>query len=521
MARTARRAQRPATGGGQRLRATPAVVWALVGVHGLLMVLASVLYPTYRAPDEGAHVDMVLLLAGGAGYPDVGERQLSQRVLDSQLLVGHDRTGERTPLEAGEAPPRDDRPGFAELGPNAPSDVPQQMAAHPPLYYLAAATTLSALTAVLPEGAGLSFDQVVGFLRLLGALLFLPLPLLAYRTAQRLAAPASVALTAAVLPLGIPQLTHIGASVNNDTLLVLLLAVLTLPTLSAARRDTSGRTALVAGLVGGLALLTKGFALIVPVWLVGVYLLGAARGGGPRAVGAGTIALLTATGVGGWWWIRNLLTFGTVQPSGLPSPPTPAGFVPDVGAWLAFFVQRMSVRFWIEPDVVPEGAPPLDLVATVIVVVCGVAAFVGYRHVRQQPADLAVLLVPLAGLGAIVIFGAWRVYARTGLPVAIHGRYLYGGVVGLGVVAAFGAAALLRQRERWLPLAAFVVAAVAQVAAMALALAEYWAPPGLGERTAAVLAWAPWPAPMLVGTALGAVALAIWTLAALVREGRA
>lgn len=496
-------------------------MWALVGVHGLAMVLASVLYPTYRAPDEGAHVDMVLLLAGGAGYPDVGERQLSRRMLDSQLLVGHDRTGERTPLEAGDAPPRDDRPRFADLGPDVPSDVPQQMAAHPPLYYVAAATTLSAVMALLPEGTGLSFDQVVGFLRLFGALLFLPLPLLAYRAAQRLAAPASVAVTAAVLPLGIPQLTHIGASVNNDTLLVALLAVLTLPTLAAARGDTGGRTALVAGLVGGLALLTKGFALVVPVWLAGVYLLGAARGGGARAVGAGAIALLTATGVGGWWWIRNLSTFGTVQPSGLPSPPSPAGFVPDVGAWLVFFVRRMSVRFWIEPDVLPEGAPPLDLVATFVVVACGVAAFVGYRHIRQQPADLAVLLAPLAGLAAIVVFGAWRVYARTGTPFAVHGRYLYGGVVGLGVVAAFGAWALLRQRGPWLPLVAFVVAAAVQVTAMALALTEYWAPPGLGGRTAAVLAWAPWPVPVVVGAALGAVALAIWTVAALVRESRA
>lgn len=520
MAGTARRARRPGTGGGgdQRRRATPALVWALVGVHGLLMVLASVLYPAYRAPDEGAHVDMVLHLAGGAGYPDVGERQLSQRVLDSQRLVGHDRTGERTPLEAGDAPPRADRPRFADLGPDVPSDVPQQMAAHPPLYYIAAAATLSAVTAVLPEG--LSFDQVVGFLRLFGALLFLPLPLLAYRTAQRLAAPASVAVTAAVLPLGIPQLTHIGASVNNDTLLVLLLAVLTLPTLAAARGDTGGGTALVAGLVGGLALLTKGFALIVPVWLVGVYLLGAARGGGARSVGAGAIALLTATGVGGWWWIRNLLTFGTVQPAGLPSPPAPAGFVPDVGAWLAFFVQRMSVRFWIEPDVVPEGAPPLDLVATFIVVVCGVAAFVGYRHIRQEPADLAVLLAPLAGLAAIVVFGAWRVYARTGTPFAVHGRYLYGGIVGLGVVAAFGAVALLRRHDRWLPLVAVGAAVGIQLTAMSLALTTYWAPPGAGERVAAALAWAPWPAAALVGAALGAGALAVWAIVALVREGR-
>lgn len=498
----------------------PAVVWGIVALHGLLLVVASVLYPTYRAPDESAHVDMVVAVAGTAGYPGLGERQISQRVMDSHAVVGHDRTGERTPLVAGDAPPRGERPSFADLGPDRPSDVVQQMAAHPPLYYEVAGTALSAARVLVPGAGDWAFDRVVGFLRLLGALMVLPLPLLAYRTARRLDAPEPAAVTAAMLPVGIPQLTHIGASVNNDTLLVLLVAGLTLPVLAAAQGDTRVRLALGTGVLAGLAMLTKGFAIFVPLWIAGAYALAAVRGGGWRSLAAGAGAVAAATAVGGWWWVRNLVTFGTVQPSGLPSPPPPEGFVPDLGSWSAFFVRRLSVRFWIEPNVLPDGVPPVDLLASLVVVVCCVAAFVGHRELRQRPADLAVVLGPLAGLAGIVVFGAWRVYARTGTPFAIHGRYLYGAVVGIAVVAALGAVALLGARARWLPPGALATAAAVQLGAGGLALAEYWGPPGLGERVAAVLAWSPWPGPLLVALSATAAALAAWLWVVLLRDAR-
>lgn len=496
------------------------MVWAVVALHGLLLLVLSVLFPTYRAPDEIAHVDMVLVVGQSQGYPEVGEQRISQRVVESFAVVRHEPGGQAPPLHAGDAPRRDRRQTFAELGPDVASDVPQQMAAHPPLYYAAAATALSAVTALVPPAYDWSFDQVVGFLRLFSAALVLPLPLLAYLVAARLGATRPVAVAAAVLPLGIPQLTHVGSSVNNDTLLALLVAGLTLPALGAARGDTTARTAVVAGVLGGLALLTKGFALFVPLWLAGVYVLAAWRGGGWRALRAGALAVAVATGVGGWWWIRNILTYGTVQPSGLASPAPPGEFAPDVGYWLSFYIQRLSRRFWIEPNLLPDGAPAADLVATAVVVVLCLAAFVGHRRIRQRPADLAVVLGPLAGLGAIVTFGAWRVYARSGTPFAIHGRYLYGAVVGLAAVAALGAAALLPARRRWLPLVAVATVLAVQVTAAGLALVTYWGPPGLWWRVAAVLAWSPWPPVVVAGAVAGAAAVATWLVGAALDETR-
>lgn len=494
-------------------------MWLLVGLHAALLVVASVVYPTYRAPDEVAHVAMVLSVAEVSGYPEVGDR-ISRRVQDSMALVGHQREEEPPPLETAGAPPREERPAFADLGPDVPGDIPQQMAAHPPLYYAAAATAMSVVTTLVPAAYDWSFDQIVGFLRLFSAALVAPLPLLAFKVADRLRAPQEAALAAAVLPLGVPQLTHIGASVNNDTLLLALLGVLTLLAVAVARGDTSARTAAAAGVVGGLALLTKGFALIVPVWLAAVYALAAVRAG-RRALATGALALGVTTLVGGWWWLRNLAVHGTVQPAGLASPPPPEGFTPDVAFWLWFYLQRLSVRFWVEPNILPDGIPPVHLLATLAAVVLCAAAFVGHRQVAQRPADIGAALLPLAGLAGIVTFGAWRVYARSGQPFAIHGRYLYGAVVGVAVVAALGAFALLRAHRRWLPLVALATVLIGQLAANGLALTTYWGPSGLGARVAALLAWSPWPPAVVAVAAVGAAALAAWTALTLLEAARA
>lgn len=496
-----------------RSPATPPVVWGLVALHGALLVLLSVLYPTYRAPDETAHVDLVLAVTDHAGYPEMGTR-ISQRVEASIAYVRHNRVGGPEPLTAPDAPARDARPSFDEVGPPGEAEAVQQMVFHPPLYYVAAATALSVVTALVPLAYDWSFDQVVGFLRLFGALLVLPLPWLAHRVAVRLRASPPVAVTAAVLPLAVPQLTHIGASANNDTLLIALIGALTLPAVAVARGDTTTKTAVAVGVLGGLALLTKGFAVFVPLWAAAAYGLAIMRGGGRAAVSRGALAMGLMVVTGGWWWIRNLLTYRTIQP-GIATAPPAETFAPDLGSWLPFYLQRLSRRFWVEPDILPDGAPPVDLFATALVLVLCLAAVVGYREVRQRPADLGLLLVPVAALGAIVTFGAWRAYARTGALLAIHGRYLYGAMVGGCVVAALGLAALARSRVRWVPVGAFAVALLAQGSAGARALTTYWGPAGLWPRVTAMLAWSPWPAPLVVLAMLAGVALAVWTGAAL------
>lgn len=515
-----------------RRRWLPGAVWPVVVVHGLLLVVTSVLYPTYRGPDETAHVDLVLAVMSG-GYPALEGSELSERAVRTRDLVGLPRQpgSSSPPLRAREAPPRAERPPFATAGPDEPSGIPQQLSMHPPLYYEAAAGALRAATGVSTRAAW-SFDQVVGFLRLVSAVLVLPLPLLAALAARLLTDRADVVVTAALVPLGVPMLTHVGAAVTNDALLVLLVGVVTVLGVVVARGDTRSGVALGVGVLGGLALLTKGFALAVLPWIAVAYGLAALRGAPRRAVGAGALALGTAGLVGGWWWLRNVLRFGTLQPSGVEAGPAPSGFAPDVGAWATFFVGRLSEQFWVEPDIVPDGAIRLDLVASLVVIAVVVVAVVAAHHVAVDRAKLGLLaLLPLA-VGSIVVFGAWRAYVRTSETLAIHGRYLYAGLVAVAPLVAVGLAAVARLVARawrqaggraataggppprsWLPIAVATIVAASQLTAGLFALARYWGPTDAPEPradAAAMLAWSPWPPAFPVLAVVALVAAAVW-----------
>lgn len=499
----------------------PAAVWALFALHTALLAVASFVYPLYRAPDESAHIDLVIAVAREGGYPLDRER-ITEQITESYALIGHDPhdPGQAPPLQAADAPPRATRPSLSAITPDAPSWRPQHMTQHPPLYSLLLGWTLR----LTPGAENWPFDRTGAFLRLLNALMVAPLPLIAWAVTRRLRAPAAIGVTAAIVTTGIPQLTHLGSSVNNDNLLALLGALIFLPLTTLAqgdarrharrdgrdaRRDTDRKTALILGLLGGLALLTKGFALSLPLW-IGAAALGAVTGARHRrpalrrAVTTAGIALGGAALIGGWWWVRNLVVHRTIQPSGIHVPEPPAGFSPDVGWWLRFFWRRLSQRFWIEPNVLPGGAWPVEELAMIGLGVLLVAALVLSRRHGIRRAVLVALLAPAVGIGLIVVYGAWRYYAASGIPFGIHGRYLYPGVVGLAVVAACGAWALLRERAAPTLLA---LAVLLQARALWLALDFYWA-----DGWSAVLAWSPWP----VGASYGVLAATVAAVAATV-----
>lgn len=500
-----------------RLPSSPGVLVAAVVVAFLgALLTAATLYPTYRAPDEPAHVDQVRAIRHDWSVPGLGERQLSRQVVGSYPLVGYlsGVPGQAPPLAAADAPSRADRPSFDAIAPDEPTTLGNQMPQHPPLYYLLAAVWL----VILEAGAGeVAFDLTVWWLRLLGVLLVAPLPWLAARTARHVGLDAPAVAGAAVGVLAVPMLAHVGSAVNNDVLLVLLAAVASVHGAAVAAGDLSVRRALWLGLATGGALLTKGLALALVPFVVGAVIAGWSRLRTRRpALVAGAVALGTALVVGGWWWVRNLLEHGTVQPGGAPSPTPPEGFVPDLGWWAPFLVGRLVRRWWIEPDTVARTTPPVLVVATAVAIALIVVALATSRRRRE----LGVLLLPALGCLAIVVAGGWRAYARTGIPFAIHGRYLYAGLVGLVVVAGVGAARLLRG---WAPAALLAGAVLLQLTAAWWTLTFYW---GIADVTAplasirAWLAWSPVPpvltlAPVvLAATGVAGVGLTAAPLAA-------
>ena len=203
---------------GRATRRIPRKVWVAAALFVGLLLGWSVLSPVARPPDEGPHVDVVMHLASGGDYPEFDERHPSAAVV--RLAIAHAPGLGGKWLTSDNAPPKDRRPTLAEAGGGQPAASINQIPQPPPLYYWSMGAALRVQRWVTPGGDA-ALDREWNVLRLFNVALLAPLPVIAWAAARRLGVGARAAETAAFLPLAIPQLCHIGASVNNDNLLVL------------------------------------------------------------------------------------------------------------------------------------------------------------------------------------------------------------------------------------------------------------------------------------------------------------
>lgn len=480
----------------------------VVVLHGLLLLSATVLYPNYRGPDEPLHVDLLVAVVRGDAtpWPAPGGRMVSRGV-EAGGYLGNGRIDSRAVLPASDAPARDARPTYVDRGGDGPSRHPNQLVQHPPLYYYLLAPVL----ALVPGWADQPFDRVVALLRVVNALLLLPLPLLGFALARRVGLPPATAVAAAALPLGVPQLYHIGSAVNNDNLLLPLLAGTFVVLAGVGRGDLRVRTGAGLGVLVGACLLTKGLALFLPLLVVLAYLVGATRAGPRRAV----LPLLAAQAVGfatgGWWWVHNKLAYGAVQPDGTkvvqPAIAPHTSFGETGWVWLRQFGSLVNRRFWLDPgaSVLPSAAGAAAALGAVLL-----AGGIALSLLLRTPARLDALLLatPFACILGIVAFGSWDAWEKVLRPAGMQGRYLYGALPALVVLAVAGAGRLLG--PRLLPVVLTGVA-LAQLLGWALVLRVYWVsswPGALGN----VLAWSPWPPSLVLVLLLATASCGVLTL---------
>ncbi|WP_051425908.1 DUF2142 domain-containing protein [Jiangella gansuensis] len=482
---------------------------ALVAITLLVVAVAgcwALLTPAFRAPDEPQHVNSVLRLAYGGGWPAPGEARMSpamdvarrQAALESDIPGRHwNRAGviqytDVVPVPDGQRLQVTAENALPEPGSSSGLAAVDQMTQHPPLYYAAAAAWLH-----VTGTADARWDQVLLSLRLFGVLLLVPLPLLAAATARTLlgdrrqARPAALVAAAAVL--FVPMSAHILSAVTNDALVALSGAVITWLVARVLPGDLRWRTAIGLGLALGVGLLTKVMAAFAVPMVVVAYLL-AGPAGRPlladlrrtwwRRTARVLVAGLVAFAAGGWWWLRNLLLFDAVQPVGLPERWEP---VPNagVGHFVTTVLTALTRSFfgdfgWLELRV-PTAV--FWAGATIVAALCIVALV--RRDTRR---DAAALLILPAALWVSVVSNAWRHYVDTGWITAVQGRYLFAGLTALAVVTALGA----RPRARAVP---WLVGAGGAVAAASLVFAfrgMYGGPRESAAEAAARLAeWSP------------------------------
>ncbi len=538
----------------------PVVVLAATMAFGLLGAVWSVVAPLGEAPDEPAHLALVLHLADGHGYPAYDG--LTNQAAIIRLCRTYASATRACPREGepvtptsmrlhprSEAPDKADRPAWDDEGGDASVGQINQMPQHPPLYYQAMATVLRAERAV--NGGPMSADRELALLRLVNAAMLAPLPLLAWWAARRFRLGEGAAVTASVAVFAIPMLTHIGSTLNNDNLLTLLAAVGAALLAGVLRGDRSLRTAVAVGAVAGLALLTKAFGMVLIPAIVVAYLLGTADhthapapdpadpdpaggevGGGEeewgwrerlRAVvgpiGAAGAAVLV---LAGWWYVGVRARTGqfapTVESSRITSALAPPGFQPDLVAFAREYATNVNNRFWGSFGWYTIRFPSwlATLCTLVVAVLVGIALAPRRDRSGSNRLQRLALLVPLVALGGLVFLRAWSLYSTSSKFQFLQGRYLFAGIVGLLVLVAIG---LERTVGRWAPVAAAGFALLIQAEALRRCLQGWWGGPGLGPRgqLQAMVAWSAWPGELIGVLAVVALAAGAWFLVALVR----
>lgn len=482
------------------------VVAATVALAGLLTMWA-VIAPTYRSSDEPMHVSTTMRLAESGRYPAPGRALMDPSVLASFRWVDYFGATGRAP-KPERAAPLAHPPSMAALGaPDAPrprTDV-DQMTQHPPAYYLVLAGAVRALRL-----DALDPTSLVLALRLLTALMLLPVPWLCQRLARRLGLPARVAGAAAFVPAAWMQLLHSSSTVNNGALLALATGVATAAVVPAALGDVRLRRAVGVGLAVSVALLTKGFALALLPVVVVAYLVAIRRAGLWRSVRAMVVALL-ATLPGLWWWVLNVVRYGTVQPQG-GATAAPVADLPPLSTWAHDFALTWMRTLWIALGWA-ENRPPARLTVG-LTVLAAVLLLAGTWVLRRRLGAALVMHLTWLGPLAIVVLGSYREFESSGTTRAAQGRYVQTGVVAL-VVLATAALAHLSRLVLALPLLVVGLAG----GGLVFGLDHFWAPEAgyepLWGRVLAAGSWLPGGTTWLIAAAAVTVVATLVGTAAL------
>jgi hypothetical protein len=334
-----------------------------------------------------------------------------------------------------------------------------------------------------------------------------PVPLLCWATARRLTGNDTVAVLAAVVPVTMPGLTRLAGSVNNDNLLILLGSVLLYLLARVVTGDLSVRTGIWVGLTAALALLTKGFALAFPPVIAAAYGIAWLRRRTVAWRPALVAGLLTAA-VGGWWWVRNLVLYDAVQPAGfgarwteiIRGPARPGG---QVSTFVPGFARGIVIRFWGGiglPD--NPRIPDWTAYGWLLLAIAGAVAAValGWQGQRWSRAVAVLFALPAVVSMAIVFEGSLHSYLFNQRFSGVQGRYAYGGLVGIAVLAAWGWSRLAGRHARYLPALVLAAGLATQAYAWLLLLLGWWAPRSgvhgltrVRQALDGVARWSPWP----------------------------
>ncbi|MDQ2649059.1 MAG: hypothetical protein M3Z03_05860, partial [Actinomycetota bacterium] len=433
-----------------RERAVLALLTAAFVVLGLIFAL---LTPLFANPDESVHIDMARHYA--AHPTDLAGPELRQTAGVRGAVVAAGVLDAPAESPVGAIP--EDRPdygSFDDYGGRAEATVcPQRTCQnyhfiHPPAWYLLAAPAARVLD-------GRPFPATVVALRTMNVLLasvivvatwYLARQLWPRRTRAALVAAGAVAMCG--------PLAATAASANNDGLLLPLMAVALAMMAGILRNGATMGRSLVLGAVVTVGLLTKGqFLVIAPIGLAAVLL--APRDESSPPWWHSSLGYLGAGAAGGLWWLRIIIDTGSTTPSGSefvadprPGPWNDKGLVEYFVMRVGDIVDAVPGQYGYWPWKFAELPSPM-LGAFHIGVGLLVLSWLVFRR-WSTPTVATARVALLAAVPFLLLVAAvassWETYRETGYEYGLAGRYVYGG---LPIVAVMATAALLALKDRF------------------------------------------------------------------------
>ena len=511
----------------QLIRHAPRPVWVITALFALVLAAWSVLAPLYHAADEPNHADAVMRLVEGKGWPSSETARVTDQGVGATAASPYGTrarplTLDTAPLAASAAPGREARPAWKQLRalPGTSGRLTQQITQQPPGYYWYEAVVLK-----IGGATGWRWDIAVSVMRLLSALLIVWLPLLSWATAWRMTGSRLAGIAASIVPLAVPELTHVGSTVNNDNLVTLAGAATLLGVVCALRGDRCRSTALWTGLWLAIALWAKAFGLVLVPLVIGVYaipwFLERRRAAPDRGRGA-ALALGWSAGVGivlgCWWYVVNEVRYGSTQ-AGVPGFPPGTNLGNDHAALARYLSQGVLTRWWGSLGWFEVTLPwRLVIVTTIVLGALGILAL--WRGRGRRLGSL-LLLWPTVVTYLLVFASTVHYYHSTHHIRGLAGRYLFVGFTGIAALVGIGCAALPARLARWSPFALLVGALGMQAEAAHLAINQWWRPAGGSLRQAwdALSAWSSWPVGVLWAGVAALILLVVLALGATLLVG--
>ncbi|MCY7289295.1 MAG: DUF2142 domain-containing protein [Cryobacterium sp.] len=484
-------------GANQPRRRIQRILAAITSAFVATMLLWAALTPLFGAPDEAAHFSSAYRLATAPAWPDPGDARVPDTVRKAMEIGGKGRA--------------DDRLTWSELSAAPPiaGDSVDWMTQHPPLYYAIAGSALA-----VTDLDNARWDQSILTLRFLSIALLAPLPTLLYFTTTTLTRSRRAGLASAASPLVIPQLPFIGAAVSNDPMVITGAAFATwmIARIITGRRDN--RTLVLLGLTIAVLALTKGTGLtIVPLALVALLVFPTPLLTVGRRL-RDVILVMGVASLGLWWWVWNVIRFGTVQPSGTrsirPEIPWPADDGPDRAVWLNGLWNGVTQSFW--GNFGGLSIPMFSAITEILSV--GFLLLVAFWAYRAGTRRVSVVL-SVHALTILVLLAqtVWSVYNRTQFIYGVQGRYFFVALASLSALAAIASLTSVRQRVgRQRAFRAIGIAAPLLTAyALAISFAGFYQEEagGFSVTPESLVIWAAVTPMGVVGLALSALAVLI------------